>query len=86
MTKRAETFQPGPVFHDAAIAGLRAIGTTPSEFLQRHGVVRQNVRFYTTGFSNGPKSREVRAAIVEAIGRDLFEMLYQRRLEEGDQV
>lgn len=82
MTKSEPIYQPGPVFHDAVAAGLKAIGTTPAEFCEKHGVMRQNIRHYTTGFSNGPKGRRLRKAMVEAIGADLFAALYQRRLEQ----
>lgn len=81
MTKQATIYQPGPVFHDAVLAGLKAIGMTPVKYLKKHNIFPQNLRYYTTGFSNGERSQEIRQALIEDIGPEVFEVLYKRRLQ-----
>lgn len=81
MTKQDTIYQPGPVFHDAVLAGLRAIGMSPVQYLRKHNIVPQNLRYYTTGFSNGERSQEIRQALIDDIGPEVFEVLYRRRLD-----
>jgi len=82
MAKQEVKYQPGPVFHDAVAAGLKAIGTNPRQFFKDQGIVSQSIRYYTTGYTNGPRARQVRQMLIDTIGHELFDMLYQRRLQE----
>ncbi|EPX78121.1 hypothetical protein [Salipiger mucosus] len=82
MTKHQQSYQPGPIFHDAFLAGMRALGSSSREFADRHGVNFQNIRGYSTGWSNGPKAQLMRDAMIEEIGPDLFAALYAKRLEQ----
>ena len=82
MTKHQHKYQPGPVFQDTFLAGLRAMGSSSRDFAERHGLKFQSLRSYTTGMTNGPKAHRVRDIMIEEIGPDLFAQLYQRRLEQ----
>ena len=82
MTDRQKNYQPGPIFHDAFLAGMRAMGSNVREFAERNGVNFQNVRGFSTGWSNGPKARKIREAMIEEIGAELFDALYKKRLEQ----
>lgn len=81
MGNQEAKYQPGPAFHDAVSAGLKAIGTNPQQYFKEMGITSQSIRYYTTGYSNGPRARQVRQDLIDAIGHELFEALYQRRLE-----
>ncbi|TNF21833.1 MAG: hypothetical protein EP318_06065 [Rhodobacteraceae bacterium] len=81
MTKYEQNYQPGTVFHDAFLAGLRAMGSNVRKWAKQHDVHFQNIRVYTTGFSNGPKSKAMREAMIVEIGPELFDALYKKRAE-----
>ena len=81
MTKRIKNYQPGPIFNDAFLGGLRAIGSSTREFAAKHDLCFQNLRAYATGHTNGPKAQDVRQKMIEEIGPDLFDALYTARLE-----
>lgn len=84
MTKHQQNYQPGPVFQDAFLAGMRAKGLSSRAFAEKNGLYFQNLRSYTTGWTNGPKAQDVREKIILEIGVELFDTLYKARLEAED--
>lgn len=84
MTKHQHKYAPGPVFQDAFLAGMWAVGMSSRKFAEKHGLKVQNLRSYTTGMTNGPKALKVRELMIAEIGPDLFEQLYRRRLKAED--
>lgn len=82
MTKYQHKYQPGPVFQDAFLSGLRAINSSQRDFGAKHGVKFQALRGYATGHCNGPKAHKYRDLMIEEIGPDLFDAIYRRRMAQ----
>jgi hypothetical protein len=82
MTKYQQNYQPGPVFHDAFLAGMRAKGLSSRTFAEKYGYYFQNLRSYSTGWTNGEKARTARDQMIEEIGPALFETLYAARMAQ----
>ncbi|MBN7783967.1 hypothetical protein JYP51_03495 [Ponticoccus gilvus] len=83
MTTYQQKYQPGPVFHDAFLAGLKARTISATDFAARNGLSHQILRQYSCGSIDGAKSREMREKMILEVGPDLFAVLYQARLEVG---
>lgn len=82
MAKITTDYQPGIIFNDVFLGGLRALGSGAEEFAAKHDLKRQNLRIYSTGHSNGPRAREVRELMIREIGPDLFDALYKARAKK----
>jgi hypothetical protein len=82
MTKQQQNYQPGVIFNDVFLGGLRAIGSNTREFSKKHGLQFQNLRTYATGHTNGPRAHEVRELMIREIGPDLFDALYRARAKK----
>lgn len=82
MTNHQEKYQPGIIFHDVFQGGLRALGSSGRKFAAETGTYFQNLRAMATGHINGPTAKEVRNQMIEAVGPDLFDVLYRARLEK----
>lgn len=83
MTTYQQKYQPGPVFHDSFLAGLKARATSATAFADDNGISHQILRQYTCGSIDGVKSREMREKMILLIGPELFDVLYHARLEVG---
>ncbi|WP_165390234.1 hypothetical protein [Thalassococcus sp. S3] len=79
MQNPQQKYQPGLVFFDSFKAGLTFRGSSMQLFAEKHSVKYQNIRFYATGHSNGPRSVAMRNAMIEEVGPELFHTLYRAR-------
>lgn len=80
MSKIKITLQPGPVFYDVFHGFLRIAGTNLKDWSLSHGLHGNNVKAAATGVWNGPGARDLRQKMIEWVGADLFERLYEERL------
>lgn len=80
MSKIKITLQAGPVFYDVFHGFLRIAGTNLKDWSLAHGLHGNNVKAAATGVWNGPAARELRQQMIDWVGADLFERLYEERL------
>jgi hypothetical protein len=81
MAKRRRTPPPGPYFYDVWAGAMRAQGLSLSDWAAAQGIAPSNLKSAATGSTNGPKSKALRDAMIEAVGEDLFHTLYEMRLK-----
>jgi hypothetical protein len=72
--------QPGPIFYEVFTGALRIFGTNLKDWSATQGVDPNNAKMAATGSWNGPKARILRAAMVDLVGEETFNRLYQERL------
>ncbi|WP_305970415.1 MULTISPECIES: hypothetical protein [unclassified Mameliella] len=84
MTTYQQNYQPGPVFHDAFLAGIKAKGLKSQDFAKKNKLHLSVLRHCSTGFLNGPKGQLVRDKMIKEIGVELFDTLYKARLAAED--
>ncbi len=82
MADHQAKYQPGPVFHEVFLGGMRVLGRSTSVFADGVGVQRPNMRAMSTGLINGPRSQAVRNKMIEAVGPEFFDHLWKVRMRE----
>jgi hypothetical protein len=82
MAEKKKYIQPGPVFYDVFLGYLRAMGTNLKEWCVPYGVTGTNAKAAATGAWNGPKARELRERMIDTVGRETFETLYEDRIKQ----
>ncbi|NRB20342.1 MAG: hypothetical protein HRU33_23090 [Rhodobacteraceae bacterium] len=82
MPKDRVVIQPGPIFYEVFTGLLKAQGTPVTEFAARHKLSITNMKFMASGASNGPKSKKIRELMLEEIGVEMFQPMYERRLRK----
>lgn len=80
MPKDRVIIQPGPIFYEVFAGLLKAQGRGVSDWAAEHKLSPTNLKFMASGASNGPKSKEIRRLMVEEIGAETFQHVYEKRL------
>lgn len=80
MTDHQSKYQPGPVFADVFFGGLRAMGSNSRDFAASINYKFQNLRSVAVGLGNGPRAVHIRNQMIEFIGPELFDALYEERM------
>lgn len=81
MTNHAERYQPGPIFYEVFTGALRAMGKSARSWADEIDYNHQNLRSVATGHTNGPRARKIREMMVQEVGTETFDHLYQVRMK-----
>lgn len=86
MTSQTPKIQPGVVFYDTFLAGMKLLGRNVGDWGKPHRVTATTIRMAATGGWNGPRAVEIRRLMIEELGRDLFFDLYAKRMAHESQT
>jgi len=83
MTKSSVIIQPGPFFYEVWAGAMKAQGLSVTRWAADNGFAIASVKPMATGGTNGEKSQRIRKLMVESVGEDTFQTLYEMRLRNA---
>ncbi|MDJ0628549.1 MAG: hypothetical protein QNJ44_09850 [Rhodobacter sp.] len=85
MSPTTLALQPGPIFYDVFVGGLKAQGRRIVDFAAAQEVRPGNLKAIAAGVNNGERSQAVRQAMIDAVGEETFLYLFRYRLRFEEQ-
>lgn len=80
MTESRIAIQPGPVFWDVFLGFLKVLGTNLKNWAAERNVAPGNVKAAAHGSWNGPAAKVLRQQMIETVGAETFQRLYDDRM------
>jgi hypothetical protein len=83
MAKSNVLIQPGPFFYEVWSGAMKAQGLSVTKWAASHGFAIASIKPMATGGTNGEKSKAVRKLMLESVGEETFQTLYEMRLRNA---
>ena len=83
MAKSNVLIQPGPFFYEVWAGAMKAQGLSVTQWAREQGFAIASVKPMATGGTNGEKSQKIRKMMMESVGEETFQTLYEMRLRNA---